>query len=856
MMKRLFFLSFTIFFLSIPFLSLAGKLSGKITDSKGEALSFATVYVQGTTMGTTANEKGQYEIQLQPGTYKVICQYIGFKQSVFTVTIQGEETIQHNFSLQYQSLDMQEVVIHANTEDPAYPIIRKAIGRRKFHLQQVKSFQTAIYLKGVFRTRQTPTELFGQKVDNEEIGLDQAGKGILYLCEENADYYSEEPDRRRTVIHSVIESGNPNGYGFSQLPSVITFYENNIPLFTPRGFISPISDNALSYYKYKLLGQFEEGSHTIYKIKVIPKRLYEPLFNGTIYIVDGDWAIHSLDMFVTKTSNLETLDTLQIKQLFLPQKKDTWVIKSQVIFLTIGILGFDATGNFVTVYDKQKVNEPIPDTVFNRNVISTYDKAANKKDSTYWKDSRPIPLEADEKKDYVVKDSIRHKEEDPHYKDSLRRIGNKVSAFNLLFFGYTYTTKGYKDVFTINPIIVDFPGNNNMLNYNIVEGMNIAPKITWRHPLDTGKYLTGAMAARYGFSNTHFNAIARLGYVNEDRYWKGRSWEVGVQGGKYVFQYNPDNPIWPIYNTVAALFYHENDLKIYERWDGTVYFKRNFGNGLKFDLKASTQERLPLENTTDYSFTSHPADGFTSNIPSHLQSVTVWEKHDAVLLHAGISYQPGYTYTQYPDYKVSNGSRWPVFSLSYDKGIPDILNSKVDFDKWRVGVRDNFSMKLLGVIKYNIAAGGFLNSNYVSIPDLMHLYGNRGIGYAAPYLTSFQFAQYYDFSNKEPLYGEAHIEYHMDGLISNKIPLLRQARWYLLMGTNTFYARQNDYYSEAFIGIDNIGWKFIRFLRVDFVQSWDSKGGTNSGIRFGVNASGLLSLGLGNTNATNNDWEW
>jgi len=69
---------------------------------------------------------------------------------------------------------------------------------------------------------------------------------------------------------------------------------------------------------------------------------------------------------------------------------------------------------------------------------------------------------------------------------------------------------------------------------------------------------------------------------------------------------------------------------------------------------------------------------------------------------------------------------------------------------------------------------------------------------------------------------EAHIEYHLKGLLSNKIPLLRQAQWYLLFGGNAFYAGQNFYYTEAFIGIDNIGYKVIRGLRVDFVQSWDS----------------------------------
>jgi hypothetical protein len=356
--------------------------------------------------------------------------------------------------------------------------------------------------------------------------------------------------------------------------------------------------------------------------------------------------------------------------------------------------------------------------------------------------------------------------------------------------------------------------------------------------IDTGKYIYGNVAARYGFSNTHFNAIARLYYVSQDRAFPSRSWLLGIEGGKYVFQYNPENPVLQWYNTFASLIANENDLKIYERWDASAYLGRSYGTGLTWYVKTSYQQRLPLQNTTNYSFQKN--DGvFKSNIPPNLlTTATAWEKNDAALIYASISYKPGYTYTQFPDYKLANGSRWPRFTILYEKGIPGIVNSVSDFDKWRFSVQDNVSLKLLGELKYNFAIGGFLNTAYVSVPDLMHLYGDRNIGLASPYLQSFQFAQYYEFSNKDAFYWEGHIEYHLNGLLSNKIPLLRQARWYLLVGGNAFYGNNNDYYTEAFVGIDNIGYKLVRPLRIDFVQSWDSHMGRNSGIRFGLNLRG------------------
>ncbi|RYZ49509.1 MAG: carboxypeptidase-like regulatory domain-containing protein [Sphingobacteriales bacterium] len=363
-MRPLFFLFLLIL---IPFAGQCGSISGKISDQKGETLPFATVFVVGTTVGTSANAAGEYMLQLAPGTYKIACQFIGYKQQVYTAVI-SDAPLVHNFSLEEQSLEMKAVEVKAS-EDPALYIMRKVIAKRSFHANQIKTFQTGIYLKGVFKTRQTPNKVLGQKVEAGEMGLDSAGKGILYLCEQVATYYTQG-NRDQTIIHSVRESGDPNGLGLSRFPPVINMYENNVKVasgFSPRGFISPVSDAALGYYKFKLEGDFTESGNTIYKIRVTPKRKYEPLFTGVIYIVDDQYALHSVDLLTTKTSNLEFLDSLRVEQIYLPLDKETWIIKQQVMHAAVKLFGFDIVGNFVTVYNDQKVNQQIPDSVFDKN---------------------------------------------------------------------------------------------------------------------------------------------------------------------------------------------------------------------------------------------------------------------------------------------------------------------------------------------------------------------------------------------------------------------------------------------------------------------------------------------------------
>lgn len=54
-------------------------ISGTITDLNKEVLPFSSILVKGTTQGVSANSKGYYSIQLIPGNYTLVCQYIGYK---------------------------------------------------------------------------------------------------------------------------------------------------------------------------------------------------------------------------------------------------------------------------------------------------------------------------------------------------------------------------------------------------------------------------------------------------------------------------------------------------------------------------------------------------------------------------------------------------------------------------------------------------------------------------------------------------------------------------------------------------------------------------------------------------------
>src|ERR1043165_96327 len=139
----------TLSFILIAYISFAGRISGVVTDDKGNVLSFSSIFIKGTTRGTTANNEGKYFLNLEPGTYTIVCQHVGYTREEKKITVTAEPMIV-DFNLHLQELTLGEVVVKRG-EDPAYEIIRKAIKKRPFYNSQVDSFSVDVYIKGLLR---------------------------------------------------------------------------------------------------------------------------------------------------------------------------------------------------------------------------------------------------------------------------------------------------------------------------------------------------------------------------------------------------------------------------------------------------------------------------------------------------------------------------------------------------------------------------------------------------------------------------------------------------------------------------------------------------------------------------------
>jgi hypothetical protein len=118
----------SIFLLLFCSYAFAQKIKGVVSDSSGKILPYASIYIKETTKGTNANSEGKYSLKTEPGTYTIVCQYVGYQRQEKKISLTNGD-IELDFQLSLQGMTLGEVVIKKG-EDPAYEIIRNAIKTR------------------------------------------------------------------------------------------------------------------------------------------------------------------------------------------------------------------------------------------------------------------------------------------------------------------------------------------------------------------------------------------------------------------------------------------------------------------------------------------------------------------------------------------------------------------------------------------------------------------------------------------------------------------------------------------------------------------------------------------------------
>ncbi len=792
-------------------------ISGKISDDNGKPVPFASVYVKGTTKGTSANIDGDYLLKLQPGQYEILYRAVGYKQISKAVDLEKNTALP--ITLTAEVYELGGVTINASGQDPAYAIIRKAIRRRKAHLSEVKAYTAEVYIKGLQKLLAAPKKFMGADINQigREIGLDSNRRGIIYLSESESKISYQYPGQLHEEMISSKFSGSNRMFSFNRASDArVNFYENlqDWGGLSNRPLISPISDNALFYYKYKLLGTTNENGVTINKIQVTPRRGHDPCFDGLIYIIDGNWRIYALDLFVTSRANINFVDTLRINQQFLKIDSNKWMQSSNKFEFSGGLFGFRLKGYFISVYKDYDLNPTFKKHEFNE--ILRIPQKVNKNDSLYWNKERPIPLTLEEQKDYKKKEKIAARLESKTYLDSLDKATNKVTSSGLLLTGINIIDRYKHAFYHLDPLV-------SSILFNTVEGPALNYGFTYRRRADSlsNKVFGYGANVRYGFSDHLFDVNANTTLPIGDFY-------LNLAGGSNVEDLNGLTPMPAFINTSYTLFDRQNFEKLYQKKFATASLSGRVYGGWQANATIEWADRRWLPNTNNYSFFQPKGNQFTSNNPlDPANDKPLFPENQSFKLTLRTTYDFSNKYETYPFGRRYVPSEYPTIGLTFTKGFKNILGSDVDYDLLKADIsKENINLGLYGHTSFFIGAGKFLNANKLYYPDYKQFAGNEVLLYKSG-LNSFLLLDYYRFSTPDQ-YIEGHLEHNFSGFITNKIPLIRKLKLQEIVDINYLSTPQLKNYTELGVGVQYLAFRLL------YGTSFNSGSNIRNGIRIGL----------------------
>ncbi len=799
------------------------QVKGTVTDSKGKPIAFANVYVKDTYISTTSNEQGKYELNVKiPGTYIILFKYLGYKTEKKVIEF-DKMAISVDATLQVEEIQLQDVAI-SNKVNPAIAIIKNAIASKKENTKKTDKYNADFYSRGIFRVKNLPKTILGQKLDFFDEMIDSTRSGILYLSETVSKITFQKPDKMKETIIASKVSGNDNGYSFNNAAMVnYDFYENYLDFNVK--VVSPIADNAFNYYKYKFDGSFvDENNKIIDKIKVTAKRETEPAMNGYIYIVDDTWAIYAAELSI-KGSQMQNpaMNTLTLKQNYSYNSKNKiWAKNTQTVDFDFGMLGININGRFTYVYSNFDFPEKLEKKTFTNEVLK-FEANANKKEDPFWNTIRPVPLTLEESTDYLKKDVLQTKKKSKTYLDSIDSKRNKFRVFDVIS-GYNYSNSFKK--WSIN-----YDGPLMKTSFNTVQGWKTQAGVSYTKRNEEKRTFTRIGSNfDYGFSENKLRATGsyfrKFNNINNAILY--------VNGGSSVNQFNGNNPISSMLNTFSSLVFKNNFMKLYEKNFVAANFGREIVNGLNMNFNLDYSERKPLCNTTDQSFTKSE-NVYSSNnplLPNDFET-PAFEKHNLIKSNVVAVIKFGQHYWTRPDGKFNIGNdSYPTVSLGYEKTF-SATDKKYEYTLLSARVQQDFTLGNKGDMKINLRGGKFFNADNISFVDYKHFNGNQThVSGGESYTNQFNNLPYYSASTNNS-YFETHIEHNDQGFIMNKIPLLNKLQSQLVLGFHNLAIPDRKPYQEFSVGLDNLGVGKARLFRLDYVRSYQN-GYQGDAIIFGL----------------------
>lgn len=816
-------------FLSTIFLFLSSILTygqshyvyeGFVCDSiTKEPIPFVAIYVDGTTDGVLADDKGAFKVTTTKRPVTLRLSSMGYQKKVQSIPYAGKNIV---LKMVPVGVELNEVVVKPKKEkyskknNPAVQFVEKIMARqeltnpRRNKYYNYDKYERITLALNNFTDESQSSAMFKKfpflidYVDTSEI----SGKPILNISEKekySEVHYRKDPKSQKEYVLGIRRVGLDD---ITDQESMQTFledifreidlYENDINILQNR-FVSPLSRIATDFYKFYLTDTVDVSGENCVELSFAPHNAQMFGFTGRIYVPLGDSTmfIKKVKMNVSPEINLNFIDKFYLNQEFERAPDGSRLKIKDDMTLEISVLpgaqGLYARKN--TTYKNHNYIEPSNFAYFDDPRKEIVSENAYIQDEIFWRENRLQPIAQSER---GVESLITKLRSVPLYYWTEKVVKILVS-------GYISTGTNSK---------WDFGPMNTTISGNKMEGIRL--RVGGITTANLSKRLFARTYVAYGTKDKKLKYSGELEYSFIDKKYHSREfpiqsiklshlYDVDKLGQQYLFT-NMDN-------IFLSLKRKEDTQMTYHRVSKAEYTLELYNNfsviaGLKHERQEATKY-IPF------------IDGY-GNVYSHYNQAS---------FNVQLRYAPGEKFYQSKTHRYPINLDAPVFVLSHTFGPKNVFGNKFMLNKTEFSVQKRFWFSTFGYTDIIVKAGHVWDKTY--FPNL--LIPNANLSYTIQ-PESYALMNAMEFINDS--YVSWDFTYWANGAILNYIPLVKKLKlreafsfrglWGTLSDKNNpqlnndllrfpVLARTREMgktpYMELGVGIDNL----FKILRVDYV---------------------------------------
>ena len=414
-MKKIRIIGLMLLLMMILPLQAQDLIRGRVVDeATGEGIGFASVQYKGHNLVAITDPQGRFTIRLLKGK-RLTISVLGYRTRHIDVSDDSEKMF---VSLRQDAKALSEVTVkkkrtrYSRKNNPAVELMKRVIANKKrTNLERRDYYQYQKYQKLTLALNEVNPQLLAnpklskfpwllKQVETNEL----TGKLILPVSVDETvtqKVYRRSPRDEKEIITGQRSSGINDFFQTGDILNTVTkdiftdinIYDDQVRILQ-HPFTSPISDGAISFYRYYIEDTLLLDRDSCIHLHFLPNNQQDFGFRGDLYVLkDSSCQVKRCELILPNQTDVNFVENMKLVQEFTKLPTGEWVLSVDDMIVEMALFDFVQKGVAIKTTRLSDYSfDEIPRELFRGKAKKAVDPDAELQDDQFWQQHRKVEL--------------------------------------------------------------------------------------------------------------------------------------------------------------------------------------------------------------------------------------------------------------------------------------------------------------------------------------------------------------------------------------------------------------------------------------------------------------------------------